>query len=254
MLCSRRWAVLAAACWLASGSGLRAEVLVSAASSLTDVFTLVAARYERLTGERVLLNLGASNTLARQIASGAKVDVFVSADEAQMNRVAADVMGDSRVALLSNRLALAVPRGRPAVRGFKGLLAPTIRRVAIADPAAVPAGVYARNYLESLGLWPALQSKLVPTGSVRLALAAVESGTADAAVVYVTDVSTARGASLAFVLPATEGPRIVYPAAVLKRAPNRAGARRFLTFLQGEAASAIFTAAGFGVLSPTGRP
>ena len=117
------------------------EVVVSAAVSLTEVLHQVAPIYQAKTGERVVLNLGASNTLARQIAFGAGVDLFISADEAQMNVVAAQVDSNSRVDLLSNQLAIAVPDDRPrSMASARDLLDPAIRRIAIGDPAAVPAG------------------------------------------------------------------------------------------------------------------
>ncbi len=235
--------------WLAAAQSLRADVLVSAASSLTEVLTEVARRFETTTGERVLLNFGASNTLARQIAAGARVDVFVSADEAQMDRAGADILSGSRSDLLSNQLALAVSVGVKGVAGPRDLLVPTVRRIAIGDPAAVPAGVYARQYLQKLGLWIVLQPKLVPTGSVRLALAAVESGAADVAMVYATDIASARGTVAAFVVPVADGPRISYPAAITKRAPNPSGARRFLAYLHGPDAARVFVAAGFGTIA-----
>lgn len=234
---------------LASASPLEAEVLVSAASSLTEVLTAVAKQFEVATGERVLLNFGASNTLARQIAAGAKVDVFISADGIQMDRVGAEIAPGTRIDLLSNRLAVAVPRDAAALVDARALLAPSIRRIAIGDPAAVPAGVYARQYLEARGLWTALGPKLVPAGSVRLALAAVEAGAADAAIVYVTDVPTAAGAKTAFVVDVNEGPAIRYPAAVMRGAQNPSMARRFLAYLRTPDAGRRFTAAGFGLVS-----
>lgn len=235
----------------------RADVLVSAASSLTDVMQTIARQFEAATGERVVLNLAASNTLARQILAGARVDVFLSADEAQMDRVAALLAPNSRIDLLSNRLAIAVARGTTAIRGPRDLAAPTTRRIAVGDPAAVPAGVYARQYLERAGLWSLVASRLVPTGSVRLALAAVEAGVADAAIVYATDVASARQAQTAFVVAEADGPTIRYPAAAMAAAPNAAGARRVLAYLASPEAARVFVAAGFGVLvtpGPAGRP
>lgn len=240
-------AVAAAAAGPAAGQPR--EVLVSAAVSLTEALQRIAALYERQAGEKVVLNLAASNTLARQIRGGARVDVFISADEAQMDGVAADIVSGTRVDLLSNQLAIAVPSDRPAtVRTPEDLAGAGVRRVAIGDPAAVPAGVYARIYLDRLGLWTRLQLKLVPSGSVRLALAAVENGAADAAIVYRTDIAAGERVRAAFVVPAAEGPRIVYPAAVLRTGPNQAGARRFVEFLRTPAAAAIFTGAGFTTL------
>jgi molybdate transport system substrate-binding protein len=109
----------------------------------------------------------------------------------------------------------------------------------------VPAGVYARTYLEKLGLWGALSKKVVPSASVRLALAAVENGVADAAVVYRTDIASARRVSLALAIPVAEGPRIVYPAAVMRAGRNREAAVRLLTWLSGADAAGTFRAAGF---------
>lgn len=222
------------------------EVTVSAAASLTDVLRQLAAIYEERSGERVILNFAASNTLARQIQAGARIDLFFSADEAQMDAVAGRIEPYSRVDLLSNELAIAVPDDRPRrFRSAHDLAAPEIRRIAIGDPAAVPAGVYARAYLEQQGLWTRLAPAIVPAGSVRLALAAVENGAADAAIVYRTDVATARRARLALVIPRSEGPRIVYPVAALRDAPNRAGARRLLAFLQSAEAAEVFARSGF---------
>ena len=161
-----------------------ADVLVAAASSLTDVLGRIAALFEQQGGERIVLNTGASNTLARQILAGAPVDVFISADETQMDVVAREIVAGSRRVLLGNALALAVARSGPRIATTGDLLRPEVRRLAIADPTAVPAGVYARQFLERQGLWVAVQSRLVTFGSVRLALAAVEAGAADAALVY----------------------------------------------------------------------
>lgn len=222
------------------------QVVVSAAVSLTDVLQQLAPMYQQATGDRLVLNLGASNTLARQVRFDAGVDVFISADEAQMDTVAMQIDGSSRIELLSNQLAIAIPDDRPrTMTSARDLLDPAIRRIAIGDPAAVPAGVYAKQYLQSIGIWPEVGRKIVPAGSVRLALAAVESGAADAAIVYHTDVAIAAHAREALLIAAADGPRIVYPAAIVRAGKNHEGGRRFLTFLQSPAAGAVFTRAGF---------
>jgi molybdate transport system substrate-binding protein len=227
------------------------EVSVWVAASLSEVFGQVAKLYELRSGERLVVNAAASNILARQIAAGARADVFISADEAQMDAVAEHVLPGTRRDVLSNQLAIAVPSDRPRRFGSpRDLLDPTIRRVAIGDPAAVPAGVYARDYLEQLGLWDALAPKIVPAGSVRLALSAVEHGAADAAIVYRTDLLTAARAREALVVPADQGPRIVYPAAALKGGQNPDGARRLLEFLNSPEARAAFKRAGFVPVAP----
>jgi molybdate transport system substrate-binding protein len=234
-----------------AGAAQKPEVVVSAAASLADVIEEVARDYEQRTGRRVVVNLGSSNTLARQIAAGARVDVFLSADAAQMNAVADEVVAGSRVDLLTNQLAIAVPSDRPRqLRSARELADPAFKRIALGDPAAVPAGVYARQYLERLGIWPQIQSRIVPTASVRLALASVEAGAVDAAVVYRTDLAAAGQARAAFIVPVAEGPKIVYPAALLRRGANRDEAARFLRFLRSPEAAATFMRAGFGLAQP----
>ncbi|HET7216848.1 MAG TPA: molybdate ABC transporter substrate-binding protein [Vicinamibacterales bacterium] len=217
---------------------------VSAAISLTNALEEIVNVYERAGGGPVRLNLAGSNALARQIVNGAPVDVFISADEAQMTIVerAGRVAPGTRVDLLGNQLAVVAAPERATFVGRRfGAAPPEIRRLAIGDPAAVPAGVYAREYLEKTGLWKAYAPRIVPTINVRAALTAVESGGADAAIVYLTDTVIATRAVVAMVVPAAQGPRIVYPAAVIASSQVPDAARRFLAFLRGPEASAIFT-------------
>jgi molybdate transport system substrate-binding protein len=244
----RKWVMALAMVGMAGApaAAQRQEVLVSAAASLAQVLETIGRTYESRTGTRVVVNTGASNTLARQITAGATVDLFVSADETQMDAVRNEVVAGSRVNLLSNQLAIAVPADRPrTLRSARELTDPAFKRIAMGDPAAVPAGVYAKAYLQKLGIWSALAPKTVPSASVRLALAAVENGAADAAIVYRTDLSAARGASLALAIPVAEGPRIVYPAAVIRSGRNRDAATRLLAWLRSAEAMKLFEAAGF---------
>jgi molybdate transport system substrate-binding protein len=242
--------------WLAALGGLivttvalsaqPGEVVVSAAASLAGVMERAARAYEGRTGVRVVVNAGASNTLARQIAAGAAVDLFISADESQMDAVQGEVVPGTRVDLLSNQLAVAVPADRPRrLQSARELALPGFTRIAVGDPAAVPAGVYAKAYLEKIGIWKAVSARLVPSASVRAALAAVENGAADAAIVYRTDLAATRRASLALSIPPSEGPRIIYPAALIRSGRHRDAATRLLAWLQGAEAFRIFEAAGF---------
>lgn len=225
---------------------------VAAAVSLAEVLEEIARAYVAAGGGPVRFNLAGSNVLARQIVNGAPADVFISADEAQMNVIdtAGAVLAGTRVDLVANQLAIvALPDRVDFVRReFAGAPA-NVRRVAVGDPAAVPAGVYARRYLEARGLWAAYQSRIVPTTNVRAALAAVETGSVDAAIVYVTDLAAARTAVLAFAVTAAEGPRIVYPGAVLAASRQQAEARKFLAFLRQSAAAAIFARHKFAPLA-----
>jgi molybdate transport system substrate-binding protein len=219
-----------------------AVLTVSAAISLTDVLEAVARAYRRAGGGAVQFNFAASNVLARQIVSGAPVDLYISADEAQMDVAAKTgaVDVDTRIDLLGNRLALIARPDSTRVRDARDLLQPAIRRIAIGDPDGVPAGVYARQFLQAAGLWDALQAKLIPVANVRAAVAAVENGSADVAIAYETDTAGARHARAVLVISGATAPRIAYPAAIVARSPHRAAAARFLSFLRGAEAAAIF--------------
>jgi molybdate transport system substrate-binding protein len=214
------------------GSTTGATVTVSAAISLTGALEDASRAFSKAGGGTVRFNFAGSNVLARQIINGAPVDLFISADEQQMDLVekAGLLRPGSRVALVGNQLAVVAASDRVAfVRDNFTRAPPEIRRLALGDPSAVPAGVYARQYLEKQGLWKAYEARVVPTANVRAALLAVESGGADAAIVYVTDVAAASHASIAFAVPVEQAPRIVYPAAAISASPEAA---RFLSFLR----------------------
>src|SRR5215213_3476494 len=199
---------------------------VCAAISLTESLEAAAAAYRLSGGGPVRFNFAGSNTLARQLVNGAPADLFISADNAQMDVAAAAGAIDrsTRVDLVENRLVVMVRPDHATIRSVRDLLDPAIRRVAIGDPAAVPAGVYARQYLQTIGIWPELAPRMVPAGSVRLALAAVESGAADAAIVYHTDLAMAGKTVRMIPIEGAGTPRVVYPAAVVERSRNRAEA------------------------------
>jgi molybdate transport system substrate-binding protein len=225
-----------------------ATITVSAAISLTDVLNEIAAAYAKADGGAVRFNFAGSNVLARQIVNGAPADLFISADAAQMDLVeqAGAIAAGSRVVLVGNRLAIVATEERVAVVRSRFQDAPAeIRRLAIGDPAAVPAGRYAKAYLQRRGLWGAYEPRIVPTSNVRAALAAVENGAADAAIVYATDIQASSRAALAFVVAPDQGPSIGYPAAVIRTSRHRRDAERFLEFLRGVEAARIFTRHGF---------
>lgn len=231
-----------------SSSAQGHAVLVSAASSLTTAMREIAEAFERETGTPVDVNLGGSSGLAEQIMHGAPVDLFVSADEAQMDRVETSVglVPGTRTDLLSNQLVVVVPAGGgQSIASVSDLARDDVRRIAIGDPAGVPVGVYARMHLERVGLWDAVQPKLIPMRNVRAVLAVVESGDVDAGLVYRTDAAVSKAVRVAVRIPIREGPRIVYPVAILQGAPNLEPARRFLTFLRGDQAARVFEQQGF---------
>jgi len=221
------------------------ELLVFAAASLTDALGEIGDGFEARTGVRVLFSFGGSNALARQIQAGAPADVFVSANLDRMDELerAGLVRPEDRVSLLSNRLAVVVAATSGLVVSSPRDLEQA-RRLALGDPEAVPAGIYARRWLEGVGRWEALRERVVPTLDVRAALAAVESGAADAGIVYRTDAAISRRVRVALEVPLDEAPRIVYPAAVLASSPA-SEAHGFLEHLQSAAARAVFTRLGF---------
>jgi molybdate transport system substrate-binding protein len=236
-------AALSASARLAAG-----EVTVFAAASLSDALRELAAAHEKATGDTVRLNLGASSILARQIEEGAPADLFFSADEAKMDDLARAGLIDpaTRRSLLSNSLVIVVAADSGLqLRSAEDLTLPAIRRLAIAEPETVPAGIYARAYLRQKGLWEKVADKTIPTENVRAALAAVESGNVDAGIVYRTDALSSKKVRIACEVPRGAGPRISYPVAVVKGGGNPAGARRFLALLASPAGQSVFAKYGF---------
>jgi molybdate transport system substrate-binding protein len=223
---------------------------VSAAVSLTEALEEIAAAFRSSGGGPVAFNFAGSNVLSRQIVAGAPVDVFVSADETQMEVIerAGLVMPGTRVPVVGNQLVVVVGNRAPAITSARELVAEDIRRIAIGDPAAVPAGVYAKEYLERVGLWARLSPKIVPTANVRAALTSVQNGSADAAIVYATDAKIAKGVRVAAITGA-ENPRIIYPAAVIRTTRRAAAATQFVQFLRSAIAARIFEHHGFVPLS-----
>lgn len=234
---------------LASETAQAEEISVFAAASLTDALEEIGKRYQAASGHKLTFNLGASSDLARQILAGAPGDVFFSADVTQMDALARAglVSAADRVDVLSNTLVAIVPLASSLKLAAAADL-DSVRRLALADPEAVPAGVYARRYLESLGLWTRLRDKVVPTLNVRAALAAVESENVDAGIVYRTDAAISKRVRVAFEVPREQGPKIVYPLAPIA-ASKKAGARDLVRYLASAEAGAIYERYGFVVLS-----
>ncbi len=221
-----------------------APLRVSAAASLADVLHEIAAHYD----EPVLFNFGASSMLVRQIQEGAPADLFISADELKMDQLAQRglIVKKSRVNILSNTLVIVVPSDSALkIMSARDLAGPSIRHVAVAEPQTVPAGIYAKEYLRKIKVWDRITDKLIPTDNVRAALAAVESGNVETGIVYRTDALISHAVKIAYEIPRGEGPKIVYPAAVLTDSAQRPAAQKFLNYLRGEPARAVFRRFGF---------
>jgi molybdate transport system substrate-binding protein len=225
-----------------------AELTVYAAASLTDALKEIAAAYEKQSGDKLQFNFGASSMLARQIEEGAPADLFFSADEAKMDALEKKdlLLPGTRRSLLSNLLVIIVPADASAAPKPAGDLAkPEFKKIALAEPQTVPAGIYAREYLQKLGLWDAVKEKVVPTENVRAALAAVESGNVEVGIVYKTDSLISKKVKVAVEIPAAEGPKISYPIAVLKSSKQPDRAKKFAEYLAGPTPRSVFEKFGF---------
>ncbi len=248
------WRLLFLALISTAANQVAAEtVRVYAAVSLTHALQEIASVYDSTTGDHVVFNFAASNVLAQQIQAGAPADAFVSADETKMDGLEKRglLLEGTRRSLLSNQLVIIVNTARPApVTRPEDLTATGIRRLALADPDIVPAGIYAKAYLRSRGLWRDLTDKIIPTEDVRAALVAVESGNVDAGIVYTTDAAISKRVRIAYVVPVAEGPPISYPVAALRSGRNPEGGRRFAAHLASEGALSVFRAHGFRVVDP----
>ncbi len=177
---------------LTAPAATQPSVLVSVAGSVSDAVEEIAGLYRAATGVAVSVNAGGSNTLARQIVEGARAGLFLSADHTQMDAVekAGRTVAGTRARILTNDLVLVVPHDSTVT--VAQVMSGAVRRLAMGEPAAVPAGVYGRRWLEHEKAWARVQSKVVPFPTVRAVLTAVESGRVDAGVVYRTDAIAAR--------------------------------------------------------------
>jgi molybdate transport system substrate-binding protein len=229
-----------------------ATITVFAAASLTDSLQEIGQTYERKSGDKIEFNFAGSSVLERQIEAGAPADIFFSADEAKMDALAKKGLVDeaTRRTRLSNTLVIVVPSDSPlSIHSASDLISDRITHIALAAPP-VPAGVYAKQYLVKLNLWKQAAPKVVPMANVRAALGAVESGDADAGIVYSTDAAISKKVRVAYAVPAQAGPKISYPVAILKGAPESPAARAFLDYLESDAAGQVFARFGFIVDNP----
>jgi molybdate transport system substrate-binding protein len=239
---------------LGTANARAASLTVFAAASLTDSLKEIGRNYQRKTGEKIDFNFAGSSLLARQIEEGAPADIFFSADEAWMNTLEKHglIVKTTRKDRLSNSLVIVVPiTSSYRIGSPQALTNATVTRLALADPKAVPAGMYAREYLEKLHLWEQIAPKVVPMSNVRAALAAVASGDAEAGIVYKTDAAISKEVMVDYEVPPQEGPKISYPLAVLKNSSEQGAATTFLNYLESDQAGKVFKKYGFIVENAT---
>lgn len=249
----RRILVIAALVAAGARAAMAGEVLVFAAVSLTDALQEIATTYEKSSGDKILFNLAASSVLARQIQEGAPADLFIAADEAKMDQLEKRhlLLAGTRKSVLSNTLVIVVPADSTLkITSPQDLAATKVRALALAEPQSVPAGIYAKEYLRSQHLWSKVIDKVIPTESVRAALAAVESGNVEAGIVYKTDAAISKKVRVVYEVATSEGPKISYPFAVVGSSKQQEAARKFLAYLQSPAALDVFRKYQFLILGP----
>jgi molybdate transport system substrate-binding protein len=249
-------------CWSALGllmalictvHGLAQTALsVSAAASLKDALADVESAYAKDQAHLEFVNnFGSSGTLAMQIDQGAPADVFLSAAARPMDDLEAKglIVAGTRSNLLRNSLVLIAPLDS-GLRDFQGLTVPSVKTIALGDPASVPAGQYGRQTLSSLHLLDQLNAKLVLGKDVRQVLTYVETGNADAGLVYATDAQISTKVRVVATAPDSTHEPIVYPVAVIKGGHNEQAARSFVDYLSSAAAKAVFVKRGFTIAAP----
>lgn len=225
-----------------------ADIIVSAAASLTNAFTDIGKEFEKAnSGHKVLFNFSGSGALLQQISRGAPVDVIASADQDTMDKAVNQnlIVRSSRVDFARNTLVLVVPgKGGTAIADLDGLKDAAVTRIAISNPQTVPVGKYSKGALEAAGLWDAVKDKSVNTQNVRQSLDYVARGEADAGFVYKTDAAImADKVKVLFEVP-TKTP-ITYPIAVVKGNGKEKLALSFVEFVKTAPAQAILAKYGF---------
>ncbi len=234
----------------ASHSALAADVTVYAAASLKDALDDLARQFEAASGNKVVAVYAGSNTLAKQIESGAPADVFISADLDWADYLESRKLlrAGSRVNLVGNELVLVAPAASTsALRiapNFPLAAALGGGKLAMANPDSVPAGKYGKQALEALGVWGAVERQIVRADNVRAALTFVARGEAPFGIVYKTDALAEKGVRIVDVFPQRSHAPIVYPAAIVA-ASKSPDAAALSDFLRAEAARATWRKYGF---------
>lgn len=230
---------------LAASVSQAGELMVSAAASLTNAFDEIKQVFEKQHPDIVVnTNYAASNPLLRQIAAGAPVDVFASADQATMDKAAEEKVVDSttRKTFAINDLVLIVPKGKKAIKALNDLTG--VQHIAIGNPDSVPAGRYTRDALVKARLWDLLSPKFIHGASVRQTLDYVGRGEVDAGFVYGTDARQMQ--DKVDVVEAVGGHEPVsYPIAVCTTGKNQKDAQEFINLLLSPEGQAILAKYGF---------
>jgi molybdate transport system substrate-binding protein len=237
---------IAVVLWMFPFIGLANELIVSAASSLTNVMNEAAAQFEKSRpGVKIVLNFASSGTLLRQIERGAPVDVFVSADSETMDlAVRKDLIVGGSVRIFSKNKLVMLVRSDLDIGDIRSLDNKSVRRIAIGHPRSVPAGRYTQKILEKVGVWERLSDKFIYAQNVRQCLDYATRGEVDVAFVYITDSLLVQNKLR--VMPIEDASLgIQYPMAIVKTSSNTALAEEFVSFLMSEKMSELLKRNGF---------
>lgn len=226
-------------------------LLTAAAASLKNAIEEINPLFQSAnSGVELKYNFAASGLLQQQIEQGAPVDVFISAAAQPMDNLQKKdlLLADTRKQLLTNSLVLIVPNNSTLnLTRFEQLTDANLKKIALGEPRSVPAGKYAEEVLTQLGILEDLRPKFVYGNSVRNVLSAVESGNADAGIVYLTDAKISKQVKpVATADPQLHSP-IVYPIAVVKASKNPESAKDYIQFLSSNPAQDVFKKYGFGI-------
>jgi molybdate transport system substrate-binding protein len=227
------------------------ELNISAAASLKDALMEIQTEYEKVNDVKLIINFAASGTLQKQIEEGAPSDIFISAAQKQMDALDEKglIVKESRKDLLGNSLVLiASEEAKDKIQEINDIEKTEIARISIGVPESVPAGSYGKESLEKLKMWEIVEPKLVFGKDVRQVLTYVETGEADAGIVYSSDAALLKKGAVVGVFPADSHKPIVYPAVLLNESKNKEAAGKFLEFLSGDKAAEIFGKYGFEVI------
>ncbi|MFL6555199.1 MAG: molybdate ABC transporter substrate-binding protein [Bacillus sp. (in: firmicutes)] len=230
----------------------KVEITISAAASLNDALKEIKTHFEKTNQQISLLyNFGGSGALKQQIVQGAPVEMFISASKDQFNELAKKDLIDSKhqMDLLSNQLVLITNKQQPAsIDNFTDLQKKAIKKIAIGTPETVPAGMYAKQTLQSLGIWDGLQAEIIQTKDVRQVLTYVETNSVDAGIVYMTDIKVSKKVKVVAVAEEQSHDPIIYSAGIIKSSAHKKEVSLFYDYLHSPTARNIFEKYGFQVL------
>ena len=224
------------------------NLLISAAASLKEALEEIKPLYQQSKPNvNINYNFGSSGALQQQIEQGAPADIFISAAKKQVDALEQKglLVPGTRNIIAKNRLVLVVPKNVVGITSFYSLKDAKVKKIAIGEPRSVPAGQYAQQVLEKLKIWSEIKSKLVFANNVRQVLASVESGNADAGLVYITDAKISDKVKVVVTADEKYHSPIIYPLAVVKRSKNIDAAKEFSQFLSSNQAKSVFKKYGF---------